>query len=134
MSTTVNPLRVGAQSIASKAKAYKMLQSLQGNCIPQCLSLYATVIPEQDGWTVYVLLSELVTGKGLQCICKAGDVEDEVLAYYLCEKNNVIPSSQPCSVSLRFFRPPCLSCGLGSTEPRQGPFRGDGCTIRNHCR
>ncbi len=134
MSTTVNPLRVGAQSITSKAKAYKMLQSLQGNCIPQCLSLYATVILEQDGWTVYVLSLELVTGKSLQCICKAGDVEDEVLADYLCEKSNVIPSSQPCSVSLGFFQPSCLSCGLGSTEPRQGPFRGDGCTIRNHCR
>ncbi len=43
------------------------------------MRLFATVIPEQDGRTVHVLLLELGTGKGLQYPCETGDREDNVV-------------------------------------------------------
>ncbi|PBK87280.1 hypothetical protein ARMGADRAFT_1034852 [Armillaria gallica] len=91
---SVDPLCLAAQSVASEVKAYEMLLSLQGICIPRCLGLYATAIPQQDGRTAYVLLSELVAGKGLQYLCETGDEDGDtgdedgdVLGDYLCENH-----------------------------------------------
>ncbi len=84
---SVDPLRLAVQSVASEVKAYGMLQSLQGICIPRCLGLYATAIPQQNGRTVYVLLLELVAGKGLQYLCETGDEDGDVLGDYLCENH-----------------------------------------------
>ncbi|KAK0236574.1 hypothetical protein EDD85DRAFT_937065 [Armillaria nabsnona] len=83
---SVDPLRLAARSVPNEVKAYEMLQSFQGICIPRCLGLYATVIPEQDGRTVYVLLLELVAGKDLRYLCE--DVKrEEIVADYLCERH-----------------------------------------------
>ncbi|PBK87292.1 hypothetical protein ARMGADRAFT_463898 [Armillaria gallica] len=83
---SVDPLRLAARSVPNEVKTYEMLQSLQGICIPRCLGLYATVIPEQDGRTVYVLLLELVAGKDLRYLCE--DVKrEEIVADYLCERH-----------------------------------------------
>ncbi|KAK0453853.1 hypothetical protein EV421DRAFT_2030744 [Armillaria borealis] len=83
---SIDPLRLAARSVANEAKAYEMLQSLQGISVPRCLGLYATAIPEQDGRTVYVLLLELITGKGLQYLSEGGDGE-EIVADYLCKRH-----------------------------------------------
>ncbi|PBK70402.1 hypothetical protein ARMSODRAFT_110927 [Armillaria solidipes] len=86
-----DPLRLAAWSVASEVRAYEKLQSLQGTCIPRCIDLYATALPEQEGRTVYV---EHVTGKDLRYLCEKGDDMDEIVADYLCEKHrNVIFST-----------------------------------------
>ncbi len=72
---SVSPL--DPSQLPDEVKAYEMLQPLQGICIPRCLGLYVTVICEQDGRTVYVLLLELVTGKELRYLSE--DVEREVI-------------------------------------------------------
>ncbi|PBK70414.1 hypothetical protein ARMSODRAFT_111302 [Armillaria solidipes] len=53
-----------------------MLQSLC-DCLQQ--------LSEQDGRTVYVLLLDLVAGKGLQYLCEMGDGGDDIVGDYLCE-------------------------------------------------
>ncbi|KAK0189949.1 hypothetical protein F5146DRAFT_1122359 [Armillaria mellea] len=63
-------LRLAAWSAASEVRVYEKLQSLQGTCIPRCLGLYATALPEQEDRTVYVLLLEYVIGKDLQYLCE----------------------------------------------------------------
>ncbi|KAK0236572.1 hypothetical protein EDD85DRAFT_952538 [Armillaria nabsnona] len=67
------------RSVPDEVKAYEILQSLQGICvmIPRCLGLYVTVIREQDGRTVYVLLLELVAGYKLRYLSE--DVEREAI-------------------------------------------------------
>ncbi len=52
------------------------------------MRLFAIVIHEQDGRTVYVLLSELIAGKGLQYLCETGDGGDDIVADYLCETHH----------------------------------------------
>ncbi|SJL08695.1 uncharacterized protein ARMOST_12064 [Armillaria ostoyae] len=119
-------------SVACKAKAYKMLRSLQGNCIPQCLGLYATVIPEQDGRTVYVLLLELVAGNRPQYLCKAEDVEDKDLADYLCEKHRDSIFATMFRLALDFVSRGVFYADWAPRNvitrplPRQGSFRRDG--------
>ncbi|KAK0462921.1 uncharacterized protein EV420DRAFT_1144992 [Desarmillaria tabescens] len=93
---SIDPLRLATRSAASEVKAYEMLQSLQGISIPRCLGLYATAIPEQDGRTVYVLLLELVAGKGLHYLCETGGVEEDNLLIIFA-RSTVMLSSQPCS-------------------------------------
>lgn len=83
---SVDPLRLVAWSVASEVKAYEMLQSLQGICIPRCLGLYATAITEQDGRTVYVLLLECVAGADLRYLCEDGH-RDEIVADFLCQRH-----------------------------------------------
>ncbi|SJL08702.1 uncharacterized protein ARMOST_12071 [Armillaria ostoyae] len=84
---SIDPLRLSAQSVASEVKAYEMLQPLQGISVPRVIGLYATAIPQQNGRTVYVLLLELVAGKGLQYLCETGDEDGDVLGDYLCENH-----------------------------------------------
>ncbi|KAK0462912.1 uncharacterized protein EV420DRAFT_1639003 [Desarmillaria tabescens] len=49
---SVDLLRFAARSVASEAKAYEMLQSVQGICLSRCLGLCAAPILEPDGRTV----------------------------------------------------------------------------------
>ncbi|KAK0421773.1 hypothetical protein EV421DRAFT_1831717 [Armillaria borealis] len=127
---SVDPLRLAARSVANEVKAYEMLQSFQGICIPRCLGLYATVIPEQDGRTIYVLLLELVAGKDLRYLCE--DVEREaIVADYLCERHCEAIFTTLCRLMMDFMDLGVLQDDLAPRNviirppARPGPFCSD---------
>ncbi len=85
---SVDTLHLAARSTPNEVKAYELFQYFQGISIPRCLSIYATVTPQQDVRTVYLLVLEVLVGKGLQNLFEMGDRDDSVLADYLCEDHH----------------------------------------------
>ncbi|PBK70405.1 hypothetical protein ARMSODRAFT_110945 [Armillaria solidipes] len=134
----IDPLRLAAWSAASEVRAYEKLQSLQGTCIPRCLGLYATALPEQEGRTVHVLLLEHVTGKDLRYLCEKGDDMDEIVADYLCEKHRDAIFSTIFRLAIAFLN---LGVSHGDLAPRnviirppgrRGPFCPTECCPARH--
>ncbi|SJL03737.1 uncharacterized protein ARMOST_07094 [Armillaria ostoyae] len=133
-----DPLRLAAWSAANEVRAYEKLQSLQGACIPRCLGLYGTTLPEQGGRTVYVLLLEHVTGKDLRFLCEMSDEREKIVADYLCEKHCNAIFSTVFRLVMDFIS---LGVAHGDLAPRnliiktpalRGPFCSTECCPARH--
>lgn len=134
MSTTVDPLCLAAQSVASEAKAYKMLRSLRETALLNASVSMRQLLNRMEGRFMFYCWN-LSLGRACNTSVKR-ETQDEILADYLCEKHRD-------SIFAAMFRqpwilPPTVSfmrIGLHGTSSKFFSRRCVLCsTIRNQCR